>query len=70
VVAHAALPALAGLPPAGQILLPDVTVPAVRSAIESLFRPGVAEQLQAEAAGLALPTWRDYAREVASWASA
>jgi glycosyltransferase involved in cell wall biosynthesis len=70
VIAHERLPSLSGLPPAGQIRLSEVTVESVRTAMEALYRPGAAERLHAEAGQLRLPTWRDYAHEVAAWASA
>lgn len=66
-VVHAGLPALAGLPGGGQIKLPDLTPASVAEAMSLLDDDETAARLWRGAAGLALPSWRDYASTLARW---
>lgn len=69
-VIHAGLPALAGVPEDGQIRLNDLEVRTVAAAMARLDDDAEAERLWRGAAGLALPSWTDYAASLAKWVSA
>ena len=66
-VVHAGVPALASLPSAGQIRLSELTPSAVAEAMSRLDDDQVAARLWAEAAEMVLPSWRDYASNLAQW---
>ena len=66
-VVHAGLPALAGLPGAGQLRLSELTPSAVAEAMSRLDDDHFAARLWAETAEMALPSWRDYASTLAQW---
>ena len=66
-IVHTGLPALVGVPDGGQIKLPRLNVDAVARAMARLNDDAEAERLWQGAAGLALPSWRDYAAALAQW---
>ena len=68
VIAHATLPSLAGRTRAGILPLAGTDADAIAAAVRAMERPTTARRLWAEAAGLRLGTWRDFARGVATWA--
>lgn len=70
VIAHAALPSLAGRTRAGILPLAGGDAAAIAEAVRAMERPATARRLWAEAAGLRLDTWRDFAQGVAAWAHA
>lgn len=70
VIVSAALPALDGLPGAGQIRLHEADAPSIARAVRSVLDDATARRLWDEAAGFSLPTWRDFARAVADWMGA
>jgi len=70
VVVSTALPALAGVPPWGQIRLDPVNEGTIAGAVRQLMDDGAAARLWAEAARLQLPGWREFARAVAAWVTA
>jgi glycosyltransferase involved in cell wall biosynthesis len=70
VIIDAALPAVSGLPAAGQIRLETATDDELTKAIILVSEPTSAEYLRQEVSTLSLPTWASYARQVASWAVA
>lgn len=67
VIVAATLPALEDWPGSGQIRLPAVDPAAIAGAVRLLLDDATAAKLWAEAAELAVPTWRDFARAVADW---
>ncbi|MBL8839662.1 MAG: glycosyltransferase [Alphaproteobacteria bacterium] len=67
VVAHHSLPALAGLSPAGQIRLSDVTPDSVLAAAQAAADAERDHVLSNEAKSHALPSWRDFAPRLAAW---
>ena len=69
-VVHAELPALVGVPSDGQIKLPQLTTEAVAGAMASLDDDEEAARLWDGAATLDLPSWRDYAANLAQWVRA
>lgn len=68
VVVDAALPAISGLPSAGQIRLETVTEEEMIRAIIRMSSPEGAQSLRDEVSTLRLPTWAGYAQQVAAWA--
>lgn len=70
VVVDARLPAVSGLPPAGQIRLESQSLEDMVAALMQISDPKTAKRLRKEAATLNLPTWAGYAKQVAAWASA
>lgn len=70
VVVDARLPAVSGLPPAGQIRLESQSHEDMVAALTQVSDPVTAKRLRQEAATLTLPTWAGYAKQVAAWASA
>ena len=70
VVVDAALPAISGLPAAGQIRLETTTEEEMIKAIIRMSSPTSAQSLRDEVSALRLPTWASYAHQVASWAVA
>ncbi|WP_269515451.1 glycosyltransferase [Brevundimonas subvibrioides] len=69
VVIDANLPAVSGLPAAGQIRLERQTHDDLVRALLQISDPASAKVLRQAAATLQLPTWDDYASQVAVWAS-
>lgn len=69
VVVDAHLPALSGFPSHGQIRLEVQTPEEIAEALMTISDRRSAEQLRQAAATLTLPTWDDYAGQVAAWAS-
>lgn len=67
VVVSAGLPALAGRPGAGQIRLDPPDAPSLADAVSRLLDDATAARLWDEAARLDVPSWKDFARDVASW---
>ncbi len=67
VIVSAGLPALDGLPGAGQIRLPTADAPSIAAAVRSVLDDAFARRLWDEASTLRLPTWRDFAAAVADW---
>lgn len=70
VMIDARLPAVSGLSPLGQIRLEGQDIETLAKALLVLSDPRQAAKLRAEAARLDLPTWDDYATQVAEWATA
>jgi len=70
VVVDAALPAVSGLPSAGQIRLETAGEGEMVEAILRMSSPSGAQALRDEVSTLRLPTWAGYARQVAAWAIA
>lgn len=70
VVVDAALPAISGLPAAGQIRLETATEEEMINAIMRMSSQTGAQSLRDEVSTLRLPTWAGYAQQVASWAVA
>ena len=64
VVTSASLPALEGLSPAGQVRLDLVDEESVLGALAGLSDPDVVRRMRAEARGLVLPGWGEFARQV------
>ncbi|ADL02587.1 glycosyltransferase [Brevundimonas subvibrioides] len=69
VVIDANLPAVSGLPAAGQIRLESQSRDDLVRALRQISDPASAAALRQAAATLQLPTWADYAGQVAAWAS-
>ncbi len=69
-VASARLPAIDGLPVAGQLRLDEVDAASIRQALETLMDDETAAELWRQAAGLSLPSWADHARAIAQWMAA
>ncbi len=69
VLIDAGLPAVSGLSEAGQIRLQSQEPEEMVQALIKISDPSVAKRLRKDAAVLSLPTWSDYARQVAAWAS-
>ena len=67
IVAHEQLPCLAGLPSAGQIRLPQVTVETVGAALMRLADDEEARTLWSDLEHLSLQTWAGYAASIAGW---
>ena len=63
------LPSLEGLPGGGQIRLETVTVAALASAVETLANPASYAEHRRAIADVPLPTWRQFAHDVADWIS-
>jgi glycosyltransferase involved in cell wall biosynthesis len=61
------LPALEGLPSAGQIRLRAVTVDTLASAVETLADVGTNTAYRQAIGELQLPTWRQFAHDIAAW---
>ena len=70
VVVSAALPCIEGLPELGQIRLDQVDEAAIAASVLRLLDDREAAQLWADAATLALPTWRDFAHAASAWVEA
>jgi glycosyltransferase involved in cell wall biosynthesis len=70
VVVDASLPAISGLPAAGQIRLETADEEEMIRAIMRMSSQTDAQSLREEVSTLRLPTWAGYAQQVASWAVA
>jgi glycosyltransferase involved in cell wall biosynthesis len=70
VVVDASLPAISGLPVAGQIRLETAAEEEMISAIMRMSSQAGSQSLRDEVSTLRLPTWAGYAQQVASWAVA
>lgn len=66
-IVSAGLPSTGALPPGGRMTISDITPTVVAAAIERLLNDDFAAELWAEASNLAIPTWRDFAVNVADW---
>jgi glycosyltransferase involved in cell wall biosynthesis len=67
VVVASGLPALESLPSNGQIRLDDITVAAIRRALETLADPDQNALYRAATRELNLPTWSRFAQDIESW---
>jgi glycosyltransferase involved in cell wall biosynthesis len=67
VIVDAGLPALAGIAAGGQIRLDEVTEETVAHALRSLLQTDTAAAYRSSAVDVALPTWRQWAVDVAHW---
>ena len=67
VIVDAALPALTGLAPDGQIRLSSTTVEVLEGVILDLVGPSGSDALREAASRLRLPTWAEWAHDVARW---
>ena len=67
VVVASGLPALESLPSSGQIRLDDITVAAIRRALETLADPDQNALYRAATRELNLPTWSRFAQDIESW---
>jgi glycosyltransferase involved in cell wall biosynthesis len=70
VVVDARLPAVSGLPPAGQIRLESQDPDSMVKALMRISDRKTAARLREDVKTLTLPTWTNYARQVATWANA
>jgi glycosyltransferase involved in cell wall biosynthesis len=66
-IVSADLPALEGLPEAGQIRLSPVTREAIVSAVETFANPAVNDAARRAIGDLHLPTWGQFAADVERW---
>jgi glycosyltransferase involved in cell wall biosynthesis len=69
-IAAASLPSLQLLPSCGHIALPRIGAETLADAMAAMLDDAYAERLWQEAAGVDLPTWRDFGHAVAAWAAA
>lgn len=67
VIVSSGLPALAGQASLGQIRLDDITPHAIAAAVRSLLDDATAPQMWDDAARMPVPSWADFARNVATW---
>jgi len=67
VIAHRLLPALAGLPAAGQIRIGDVTADAIFAAVHAAAHAERNHILSNEVRSLSLPSWREFAGCLTGW---
>ena len=61
------MPSVRLLVPLGQIRLGRVDAGTIAEAVRAMLDDEVAARLWAEAAGLAVPGWEDFARALAAW---
>jgi glycosyltransferase involved in cell wall biosynthesis len=69
-IAAETLPSMQLLPPRGHIRLTRISSETLADAVQSVMDDKTAERLWADAAGIVLPTWRDFAHAVAEWSGA
>jgi glycosyltransferase involved in cell wall biosynthesis len=69
-IAAAALPSMQLLPSRGHVALQRIDAETLADAMASMLDDSFAERLWQEAADIELPTWRDFTRAVAAWATA
>ena len=69
-IAAATLPSMQLLPPRGHIALQRIDAETLADAMVAVLDDTFAQRLWEEAAGIELPTWRDFGRAVAAWAAA
>ena len=67
VIVSATVPSIEMLPAQGQMRLEEVSGRCIAEAVRRLEDDAVAERLWREAAGLHIPSWRDFAAAVALW---
>jgi glycosyltransferase involved in cell wall biosynthesis len=67
VIVSKGLPSTELLPPGGRVELPVVTASAIGSAVRELLDDEVALRLWTEAGRLAVPTWAQLTKELATW---
>lgn len=70
VIAPRDMPSIRLLPPLGQVRLAAADAPAIAGAVRMLLDDGAAARIWEEAARLAIPTWKDFARGLADWLQA
>jgi glycosyltransferase involved in cell wall biosynthesis len=68
-IAAAALPSMQLLPSRGHVALAHMDAETLADAMAAVLDDTFAQRLWHEAAGIKLPTWRDFGRAVADWAS-
>ncbi len=61
------MPSIRLLPPLGQVRLAATDPPAIAAAVRMLCDDATAARYWAEAARLAIPTWKDFSRGLADW---
>ena len=70
VIVSAGLPSIDLLPPGGKVVLSEVTPHAVGGAVREMLDDDKAARLWKEAEHLDIPTWRDFAANIAAWVQA
>lgn len=66
-IVGAAIPSIALLPPLGQIRLDTVSPETIAASVTQMTDDAFAARLWQDAARLRVPTWRDFAQDVAMW---
>jgi glycosyltransferase involved in cell wall biosynthesis len=70
VIVSSGLPSTELLAPGGRVTLADLTPEAVAAAVENLLDDRVAARLWKEASRLVIPSWRNFASNLAAWLQA
>jgi glycosyltransferase involved in cell wall biosynthesis len=61
------IPSLASIAAEGQIRLEEVSAASIANAVEHLMNASVARRIWDEASSIRIPTWKDFARDIAHW---
>ncbi|MDL2410790.1 glycosyltransferase [Rhizobium calliandrae] len=67
VIASKGIPSLDLLPPSGRLTIDDIRPETIANAVRHMLKDQAAESLWGEAAGIEIPTWRDFGQKIASW---